>query len=238
MSEGLRDQVEDFAAEITRTVQAVLGNQEVDLTATILGDRFTVSTASSDGIQLCVDGECLLRLSVRFECDWDTPGHFMAIHRSEFHVLADSEREPLFRFEFMRSPADGLPSAHLQVHAHRDAVSSVMSGAGRRSRRSRRRTASQIHRMSALHFPLGGARFRPPLEDVLHMLVEEFGVDADDAWRQHLSDGRADWRRTQTRAVVRDAPAEAVEVLRSMGYVVSEPTVGAAPEATEKLRSI
>ena len=238
MTEDLRAQVDAFAADITRTVQAVLGNQEVDLTATILEDRFTVSTSSSDGIQLRVDGEPLLRLTVRFECDWDTPGHFMAIHRSEFHVFADSEREPLFRFEFMRSAADGLPCAHLQVHGHRDAVSSVMSRAGQRSRRSRRRSSSKLHRMSELHFPLGGARFRPPLEDVLHMLVEEFGVDAEDEWRRHLSDGRADWRRTQTRAAVRDAPAEAVKILRSMGYAVTEPEEGAAPEATDKLRTI
>ena len=46
------------------------------------------------------------------------------------------------------------------------------------------------------------------------MLVEEFGVDADDSWRQHLADGREHWRRVQTCAAVRDAPGEAVAVLR------------------------
>ena len=238
MSGGLREHVDDFAADITRTVQAVLGDEEVDLTATILEDRFTVSATSKNGIELRVDGEPLLRLTVRFECDWDTPGHFMAIHRSEFHVLAHEEREPLFRYEFMRAAGDGLPCAHLHMHAHRDAISSVMARVGRRSRRSKRRSSSALHRMSELHFPLGGTRFRPPLEDVLHMLVEEFGVDAEDEWRQHLSEGRADWRRTQTRAVVRDAPAEAIEVLRTMGYCITEPDGGPGAEATDKLRAI
>lgn len=237
MTDDLRAQVDAFAADITRTVRAVLGDQEVDLRATILEDRFTVSTSSADGLELRVSGDPLLQLKVRFECDWDTPGHYMAIHRSEFHILAHREREPLFRYEFMRSAADGMPCAHLQIHAHRDALSSVMARAGDRSRRSRRRKTSRFHRMSELHFPLGGARFRPPLEDVLHMLVEEFGVDAEDEWRQHLAEGRADWRRFQTRAVVRDAPAEAVAVLRSMGYQVSEPAE-VPQEAAEKLRTI
>lgn len=238
MTGDLRGPVNDFAADITRTLQAVLGDREVDLTATILGDRSTVSTSSKDGIALTVDGEPIVRLTVRFECDWDTPGHFMAVHRSEFHVFASGDREPLFRYEYMRAAADGLPCAHLQVHAHRDAISSVMARAGARSRRSRRRSSISLHRMSELHFPLGGARFRPPLEDVLHMLVEEFGVDAQDEWRQHLSDGRADWRRFQARAVVRDSPEDAASVLRSMGYEITEPATGPAVEATEKLRTI
>ncbi|CAM2813274.1 MULTISPECIES: hypothetical protein [Dermacoccus] len=92
--------------------------------------------------------------------------------------------------------------------------------------------------MDELHFPLGGARFRPALEDVLQMLVEEFGVDAVDGWRKHLAQGRERWRRIQTRAVVRDAPDEAVATLRALGYLVTEPEGEVLDANIKRLQSI
>lgn len=239
MSTELSDRVSDFAAEVTRTVQAVLGDTEVDLTATLLENRFTVSTSSPSGIELRVEGQPLLQLRVKFECGWDTPGTFMAISRSEFHVLAFGDRQALFRYEYLRAgTVKGLPGAHLQIHGHRDSLTYAMSRAGQRSRRARRRSRTPTPSMSELHFPLGGPRFRVPLEDVLHMLVEEFGVDAVDEWQQHLADGRETWRRTQTRACVRDAPEDAVAVLRDLGYTVEPPSQGPAPDSIERLRSV
>lgn len=68
-----------------------------------------------------------------------------------------------------------------------------------------------VPRMSDLHFPVGGSRFRPCLEDILDMLVRELGVDHQPGWRDALADGRERWRRMQTAAVVRDAPGEAID---------------------------
>lgn len=239
MTQPLAVQVEDFAAEVTRTVQAVLGDTEVDLTATLLEPRFTVSTTAPTGIELRVDGKPFLRMKVLFECGWDTPGHHMAVNRSEFHVFLCVEREVLFRYEFLRETSLGIPTAHLQIHGHRDALTYAMTRLGTRSRRARRRGRSEaVPTMSQLHFPLGGSRFRPPLEDVLHMLVEEFGVDAADEWRQHLEQGRETWRRIQTRVAVRDAPEEAAEVLRALHYRVEPPEDGPAQDDLKRLRTI
>lgn len=99
-------------------------------------------------------------------------------------VGSQRERWPLFRYEFVKPPLGGISTAPLQVHAHRDAVTHAMSHVGRRSARAGRRGKHRsIGRMEFLHFPLGGARFRASLEDVLQMLVEEFGVDAVDQWQ-------------------------------------------------------
>ena len=57
----------------------------------------------------------MLQLQARFECGWDTPGRYMAINRSEFHVFLSSDREVLFRYEFLRETTRGIPTAHLQV---------------------------------------------------------------------------------------------------------------------------
>lgn len=74
--------------------------------------------------------------------------------------------------------------------------------------------------MSALHIPVGGARFRPCVEDVIQFLIEECRLDAVPDYGQVLAAGRARWRRTQTKAVVRDFPDEAAGTLRDLGYRV------------------
>lgn len=238
MSSDLKDQVDRFAGDVTSTLRAVLGEEDVELRATMLDDRFTVSTQDSRGITLRVGGEPLLRLVVNLECGWDSQTEFVAVNTAEFHVYAFQDREALFRYEFVRDMRSPIPCAHLQIHGHRDALAHTMTRAGRRTARSKRRADGAPPRMDELHFPLGGARFRPPLEDVLQMLVEEFGVDAVDGWRAHLEQGREGWRRVQTRAAVRDAPGDAVDTLRALGYLVTEPK-GDVPAANiKRLRSI
>jgi hypothetical protein len=41
------------------------------------------------------------------------------------------------------------------------------------------------HDFSCLHFPLGGERFRPCMEDVIQFLVHDCGVDALPGWKRH-----------------------------------------------------
>ena len=93
--------------------------------------------------------------------------------------------------------------------------------------------------MSDLHFPVGGTRFRPCLEDVLDMLVRELGVDHADAWRTALTDGRERWRRMQTAAVVRDAPVEAIAALTALGYDIQLRDGTVAPQGNrDRLREL
>ena len=77
--------------------------------------------------------------------------------------------------------------------------------------------------LSSLHFPVGGERFRPCFEDFLHFLVEECGVDRVDGWVDVIREGREQWRRRQLRSTIRDAQAEAAEVLRKQGWTVEPP---------------
>lgn len=55
--------------------------------------------------------------------------------------------------------------------------------------------------------------------------------------RQRLRDGREGWRRKQVRAVVRDAPEEAVAALESLGYSVSLQEGVERPEGNVRLLS-
>jgi hypothetical protein len=77
--------------------------------------------------------------------------------------------------------------------------------------------------MAEVHFPLGGRRFRPALEDVLQMLVEEFGIEAVEGWEHRLQSAREAWRRSQIKAAIRDAPEDAAIALRELGYNIAPP---------------
>jgi hypothetical protein len=157
-------------------------------------------------------------------------------------VLAIDSREPLFRYEYLRAPASEQPCAHLQIHAHRDAITYLMTLSGDGSPRGKRHKKSINHQaamplMSQLHFPLGGHRFRPCLEDVLHMLADEFGVDTAPGAMEALAEGRQRWRTDQLAAAVRDSPRTAVRVLEGLGYSIEPPPAGLAADRPEKLRA-
>jgi hypothetical protein len=146
----------------------------------------------------------------------------------------------LFRFEFVRSAPPTVPTSHIQVHAHRDAIAYVMTRCGTVGRRAKRRSremasGTAIPRLADLHFPTGGNRFRPCLEDVLQMLILELGVDAEDGWQEALAKGRQQWRLNQIGASVRDSPETAARVLRELGYDVSPPASGVVRDRSEKL---
>lgn len=68
-----------------------------------------------------------------------------------------------------------------------------------------------------LNFPLGGARFRPCLEDLLEFVIREFGIDTVPGWEDVISVGRISWRHIQLAAAVRDDPDTARIALSELG---------------------
>lgn len=230
------EQAESFAADVTDLVRIVAPEAE-SFRVTRAGRRLVVKQQESARIPLTVDGVALLYLFVQFFCEADSFGQHLAVAASRFQVSAlKPGGNPLFRYEYQRD-AHSAPSSHLHVHAHRDALTYMMARGGENSLRARsRRSDLRVPSMEDIHFPLGGSRFRPGLEDIVEMLIDEFGVDtpglsAADA-RSRLVGVRAQWRRVQTRAAVRGAPRDAADVLRSLGYQVEWP--GEEPEPSER----
>lgn len=235
----LRAQAENFAGDLTRTVASLVPGCDA-FEAKVLSDqrgggRMVVAQSPNTGVPLRVADEPLLTLKVAYYCSWDAPKRYIAVDHSEIKVFAGAEArgEPLFRYEYERWPRSDMAGAHLQIHAHRDGMTYVMSRAGRGSRRGRARADRDVvPAMSELHFPLGGPRFRPCLEDVLEMLVAELGVDCPAEGRQALRDGRAGWRQTQLATATRDDPATAIAALRELGYAVEWDEDGPEPEGS------
>jgi len=235
LSAPVEEQARAFAEELTSTVSALVPDVSPFRARALTAgtrERFAVRQEPDTGVPLLVGGQPLLTLKLTYECALDGADRYLAVDESQFWVYAGDKAsgEPLLRYHYRRAAVDDVPSAHLHVHAHRDAISYVMARAGEGTPRGKRRArTTEVPHLYELHFPLGGHRFRPCLEDLLEMLVVEFGVDSTSAGMRSLRQGREEWRRKQLRSVVRDDPDEAAELLRSMGYSVAWARSGPAP---------
>lgn len=245
MTVTLHAQAQEFAERLTRTVQAVVGPLCPPFAAIEVeaADAFAVRQEPAEGVVLSNKDGPILRLSVEYNCIRDGHDKYLAVNSSKVHVFAEpGGREPLFRYEYERSMSSRLPAAHIQFHGKHPELEQAMEECGDSTPRSKRRKRGENPiRLSALHFPVGGSRFRPTLEDVMEMLIEEFGVNPEGsvkAAREVLADSRETWRRAQVATVVRDAPSEAVRALREMGYQIAPPEDGPAEDKRVKLRSL
>jgi|SRR5690625_4031462 len=239
----LEKQSQDFAGRLSATVRSVFEDCG-EFTANIFpdGSKSVVKQQEKFGIPLRVNGVQILALKVEYHCCLDRHGRYLAVETSSIEVFAGEkpDREPLFRYEYVRDPVGAVPAAHIHIHAHRDAFTAAMVRSGKATRRgSRRANNTGVPSMSEIHFPVGGSRFRPSLEDVLEMLIDEFGVDSPSDFRENLRKGRIDWRQIQLKAAVRDDPASAVEALKALGYDIQLPPGDEGPSVNrERLQEL
>ncbi|WP_219105709.1 hypothetical protein [Austwickia sp. TVS 96-490-7B] len=234
----LEEESEAFARRISDAVSSFIGHT-VPFKATSSGSRFVVSD-DTNGITIPVGEEGTLALEVNYRCELDGSGRYLKVLNSKVAVYAGSrpKGDPLFRYEYVHNRGEGLPAGHLHVHAHRDQFTRVMTLAaisGVSRRQSAPNSELEAARMSRIHFPTGGHRSRPTLEDVIQMIEEESGAKPGPTWPEVLRSNRVQWRRHQTGAAVRDCPSEAVRVLKELGYVVALPAAGPAPDRVERL---
>jgi hypothetical protein len=241
--EQLHQLAADFADDLTTRVQRIIPT-DVRFTALAIGqdNRAFVGVGTFTGVKfmplpLTVNQTHRLNLLVKLHLCWDSGQDFLAVDKSFFHVRAEGKDDtPLFRLEYVRQATKDVPCSHLQIHAHRDELTYLLMLA-EKARPAMRVRKDKIPRVAEFHFPNGGHRFRPCIEDVLHSLIIEFGVDPQPGWRAAVEEGREAWRRTQLRAAVRDAPEDAAEELERMGYSVKPPDDGHPPMNPTRLRA-
>lgn len=214
-----------FADMLTDLTRGVLGDGTPPFRALNMGARIRVAPITDaeviQRIPIRINGQDRLSLMVRYYCCWDDTSTFMATDQTDVHLFYGGVADPLIRFEYVRDSKEP-PGAHIQVHAHRDEMAYLLrladSGRPKRGLKNDR-----LPRLSEIHIPVGGHRMRPALEDVLLFLKREFAIDTVEGWRTVLEASLMDWRLTQLKSAVRDAPEAAAETLRRLGYVVEAP---------------
>lgn len=227
VDEKLLDQVVGFVAQLQDTLESTLDMVESPL-KTVISDqsRIVVTTRDEAGVPLRINGEHVLSLKLDYHCAWDTLGHFLAVDRSAFHLVMPGVTEPLLHYDYESHPRGDIPCAHFNVHGHRDELIYAMMAADfkyQAKSRARRVVNGKAPRLAQLHLPTGGHRFRPCLEDLVQMVIFEFGVDTRDGWREAISYGRMLWKDNQLASAVRDNPGKAAEQLQRMGFTVAPP---------------
>ncbi|WP_438295440.1 hypothetical protein [Streptomyces sp. HUAS TT7] len=138
-----------------------------------------------------------LWMDVSFQMRLDAEREHLMVHKSFIGMFGSEDaKHGLFHYDYERDKVDGYPDAHLQIDA-----SSEFFGTLNDPKRDPGRS------LAALHFPVGGKRFRPCLEDVIEFLVVERIVEARDGYEKFLETGRERFRRNQLMAAMRRDPA-------------------------------
>lgn len=221
METDLASQASSFAAELGATLRACLPSVP-SIDAQGVDNRFVVQPTDATGtptqIPLFVDRQQLATLSFKMYFDLDWSGTFLKNVRTDVSVFSVLDKQPLFHLDY-RADMHTAPRAHWQFHAERGSLTHLLTLA----HKHRPNNVENPHTLSKLHFPVGGERFRPCIEDVIQFLIEECGVDRVKKWKDAVNAGREKWRRLQFRTVVRDLQADAAEILRREGWTVTPP---------------
>lgn len=151
---------------------------------------------------------CWLAIHMRTSLD---PSGYLVVQESTFTVSATHNKTELLHYDYERDKR-GYPDAHVQVNAGSAAWDELLmaSGKGRGS-------------LGKLHLPVGGRRYRPSVEDVIEMLIDEGVVQSKVGARGRLAASREAFQRQQLRAAIRRDPLAAVLELREAGYTIVEP---------------
>lgn len=165
------------------------------------------------------DPDDRLYLNVEFNVTLDdTDGHLM-VRRSTFGLwvrpfATKKTPIPMFRIEYDRDPQGDKPAAHVYIHADSAEFGWIIGSAGQ-----------PLRRHQEIHFPVGGRRFRPTVEDLLLFLDHEelFTEWPIPAWRSTVKASQTRYERAQARATMRRFPEEAARELSELGYVIGAP---------------
>jgi hypothetical protein len=238
--DALEDEANSFALDLMERLARVLPVGDLGFTSTAVkqadgGARMSVASAARGGIELQINEIPRLQIAVDYDLVMSPTSRRATVLRSAFRVRPWQVARPLFTVDYIRDAGSNIPAAHYNVHFDHDAVTEELlrAGAVRRGKVHMKRAIGGVEpRLADLHFPVGGHRFRPCLEDVIDMLWAELGIDMRPTARAAIEEGRRRWREMQLRAAVSDHPAAAIDELRQMGYQVAwnrsgipEPTI-------------
>lgn len=138
-----------------------------------------------------------LWMDVSFQLRLDAEREHLMVHKSFVGVFGSKDaKHGLFHYDYERDKADGYPDAHVQVEASSEFFETLNDP-----------KCDPGRSLASLHFPVGGKRFRPCLEDVIEFLAVERIVRARDGYEKLLEAGRERFRKNQLMAAMRRDPA-------------------------------
>lgn len=225
---SLEEEANAFALRLMERLALIVPTGDLGFTSEAVVRRdgsalMTVASANLGGIVLTIEDEPRLQLEVNYELVVSSNSGRARVLNSMILVRPFAVSRPLFTVDYVRDARSNTPAAHYNLHFGHDAITDELLRTGKKRRGALHRRSAEAGKpplLRDLHFPVGGHRFRPCLEDVLEMLSIEFGIDVRPTAAGAIREGRREWRKVQLRAAVSDDPESAVEELRELGYTV------------------
>ena len=182
----------------------------------VIGNRVSEEKLRGDPIALTAS-KASARLELRFlhSLQLDESHQFLMTNVSTYKLQEVSTGRPIVTYEYTRDPPNDYPEAHLHIHGNAENLKLMLERCGRPK-----------DKPDDLHFPVGGRRFRPCLEDLIEFCIVERLVEPRPDWRKALNESRQRFRDRQLRAAVRRYPKIAAGVLKERGWQVIEPDDG------------
>lgn len=126
----------------------------------------------------------------------------LTVEQSSYGLyLAEDLSGCVFHYDYIRQPDNVYPPAHLQVEGNSPGLDELYERVGRTGK------------LGGLHFPVGGRRFRPSLEEIVEFLVIEGLAESRRGWEAAVEEHRAWYHRVQLKAAVRRDPEAARKAL-------------------------
>lgn len=206
ISDKLRDQTTRFTKEIQNLLNCTIASH-VQIKAValskgddrlfMLGNLLTKDTLTAERFKLRPKAPKVeLWMDVSFQLRLDAEREHLMVHKSFFGIFGSRDaKQGLFHYDYERDKADGYPDAHLQVYAESELFATLNDP-----------KTDPARSLAKLHFPVGGKRFRPCLEDIIEFLIVERLVEARDSYEKVLEAGRDGFRRNQLLAAMRRDP--------------------------------
>ncbi len=156
-----------------------------------------------------------LYLNAAFTLSLDDQEKYLMVTKSIFGLyLEDDFKSLLVHWDYERNPSDGYPRGHLQIDGVSDNFNSLLEIRSNGSMNGHVRT-----KLADIHFPVGGRRFRPVLEDVIEFLIFHDLVDSRQGSTEVIQESREEWDEIQAKAAVRRFPEAAKSQLMDMGFI-------------------
>ena len=217
---NLEEAVASFSKELENLLKSIFG-RPVPLIASWQRIRnvwrASISTADVSGMQISIKGKPVFQLQFRYQCEYQASRSRLTIRKSSFKVMHALSRMPLWHYDYVRDMKKAASAiAHLNVYAHRNEIVGAMAVANRKP---------EDMQLQAIHFPFGGPRYRPTIEDVFEMLITEFDIDVADGAQKAIKKSRILYFKRQLESAVFEAPQIAASVLRDLGFKVEPPSL-------------
>lgn len=214
-------QIRSFGTELADLFENTIGSPRLHLGVRWredLGDGRLGYKPDGQGIPSRIplpgpDGKPSCFLYLLFRLTMNDAGHLVTTKsalRLFLHEVGDSP--PLFRYEFLRDYDLNYPNPHLHIESENSEAWKELN-----------RRTNQKKGLGQLHFPLGGKRYRPSVEDFLEFLIYEGYVRAVDGWEDAITVYRTDFHHRQLSAAIKADLPIAVSTLRDLGYKVKAP---------------